>query len=88
VLLCPQVFNADANFHNKMRNKRSDPSRWKRVLGEEGIFSQMPHFHTHKDPKGWLVDILNIVRKLLFVTYMLTYIQCTYNVVHVHCIYK
>ena len=58
------MFNAEANYHVKMRNKRCDPSRWKRVLGEEGIFAQMPHFHTHKDPKGWLVDILNIVSGL------------------------
>ena len=61
--LLAMVFNADANFHNKMKNKRTDSSRWNRVLGEGKVFAQMPHFHTHKDPKGWLVEIMNVVSK-------------------------
>lgn len=56
------VFNADANFHSKMKNKRTDLGRWGRLLGEGKVFAQMPHFHTHKDPKGWLVEIMNVVR--------------------------
>lgn len=56
------VFNADANYHNKMKNKRCDSSKWSRVLGESNVFAMMPHFQTHKDSKGWLVEIMNIVR--------------------------
>lgn len=55
------VLNADANYHTKMKNKRTDPSRWGRVLGEGKVFAVMPHFQTHKDPKGWLVEIMNVV---------------------------
>lgn len=55
------VFNADANFHTKMKTKRCDNSKWNRVLGENSVFALMPHFQTHKDPKGWLVEIMNIV---------------------------
>jgi ribose 5-phosphate isomerase len=55
------VFNADANYHTKMKNKRCDNSKWNRVLGENNVFALMPHFQTHKDPKGWLVEIMNIV---------------------------
>ena len=43
-----QVLNSDANYHTKMRNKRTDPGRWQRVLGEGNVFAVMPHFHTHK----------------------------------------
>ena len=43
-----QVFNADCSYHNKMRNKRTDHSRWQRVLGEGNVFAFMPHFHTQK----------------------------------------
>ena len=56
------VLDADANFHSKMKNRRTDMARWSRVLGEKKLFAQMPNFHTHKDPKGWLVEIMNIVR--------------------------
>ncbi len=59
--LLAMVFNADANYHTKMKNKRTEPSRWTRVLGEGKVFAQMPHFQTHKDPKGWLVEIMNVV---------------------------
>ena len=55
------VFNADANYHSKMKNKRCDNSKWNRVLGESNVFALMPHFQTHKDSKGWLVEIMNIV---------------------------
>ena len=65
--LLVMVFNADANFHIKMRNKRTDPVRWKRLLGDDDVFAQMPHFQTHKDPKGWLVDIMNIVSCCVFI---------------------
>ena len=61
--LLAMVLNADANYHVKMKNKRTDFSRWNRILGEGKVFAQMPHFHTHKDPKGWLVEIMNIVRR-------------------------
>jgi len=54
------VFNADCSYHNKMRNRRTDHSRWQRVLGEGNVFAVMPHFQTHKDPKGWLVECMNI----------------------------
>ena len=60
------VFNADANYHTKMKNKRCDNSKWNRVLGENNVFALMPHFQTHKDPKGWLVEIMNIVSVLFF----------------------
>ena len=43
-----QVFNADCSYHNKMRNKRIDHSRWQRVLGEGNVFALMPHYHTQK----------------------------------------
>ena len=59
------VFNADANYHTKMKTKRCDSSKWNRVLGESNVFALMPHFQTHKDPKGWLVEIMNIVRLFL-----------------------
>ena len=59
--LLSMVFNADANYHTKMKNKRCDNSKWNRVLGENNVFALMPHFQTHKDPKGWLVEIMNIV---------------------------
>ena len=59
--LLAMVLNADANYHTKMKNKRTDPGRWNRVLGEGKVFAQMPHFQTHKDPKGWLVEIMNVV---------------------------
>lgn len=69
------VFNPDANFHSKLKGKRADMGRWVRVLGEGKVFAQMPHFHTHKDPKGWLVDIMNVVRdhqcSVLFVMLLL-----------------
>ena len=55
------VFNSDANYHTKMKNKRTEPARWTRVLGEGKVFALMPHFQTHKDPKGWLVEIMNVV---------------------------
>ena len=59
--LLTTVFNADVNYHQKMKNKRTDHSKWQRVLGEGNVFAVMPHFHTHKDPKGWLVEVMNIV---------------------------
>ena len=59
--LLAMVLNADANYHTKMKNKRTDPGRWMRVLGDGKVFAQMPHFQTHKDPKGWLVEIMNVV---------------------------
>ena len=59
--LLNMTFNADANYHNKMKTKRTDHTRWSRVLGEKMVFAQMPHFHTNKDPKGWLVEIMNVV---------------------------
>ena len=71
------VFNADANYHTKMKNKRCDNSKWNRVLGENNVFALMPHFQTHKDPKGWLVEIMNIVSVVIHVyskyMYMIIY---------------
>jgi len=57
------VFDADANFHTKMKNRQMDMGRWKRLLGEKKVFAQVPSFHSHKDPKGLLVEIMNIVRE-------------------------
>ena len=67
--LLSMVFNADANYHTKMKNKRCDSSKWNRVLGENNVFALMPHFQTHKDSKGWLVEIMNIVRVLYLCCY-------------------
>ncbi len=56
------VLDADANFHTKMKSRQADMSLWTRVLGgDKKVFAQMPNFHSHKDPKGWLVDIMNTV---------------------------
>ena len=60
------VWNADASYHAKMRSKRTEPARWTRVLGEGNVFAMMPHFQTHKDSKGWLVEIMNIVSWLCY----------------------
>ena len=57
------VFDADANFHNKMKHRQTDMGRWRRLLGEKKVFAQMPSFHSHKDTKGWLVEIINVVRR-------------------------
>lgn len=77
------VFNADANYHTKMKNKRCDNSKWNRVLGENNVFALMPHFQTHKDPKGWLVEIMNIVSVFIHlyssksIRYMTIYALCS-----------
>ncbi|XP_065904481.1 ubiquitin carboxyl-terminal hydrolase 24-like isoform X2 [Dysidea avara] len=52
------VFRADCRFHSKNRQRRIDINQWNRLLHDK-LFAIMPSYSSGKDPRGWLVDIMN-----------------------------
>ena len=63
VLSC-QVFNSDINYHVKNRSRRVDSQIWQRRLSGQ-VFAVSPSFTSFKDPKGWLVELMNTVSVLM-----------------------
>ena len=46
----------------KNRTKRIDSQVWQRKLDNK-VFAVSPHFTSFKDPKGWLVELMNWVSR-------------------------
>ncbi|XP_064624443.1 ubiquitin carboxyl-terminal hydrolase 24-like isoform X2 [Lineus longissimus] len=52
------AFNPDTEFHFKNKNRRGDRS-WEDKLGVDKMFGVTPTGSMHKDPFGWLTDLIN-----------------------------